>query len=115
MTCWRKGDIPARFAYGTNPRIPPFFCLAEMGWLIQPTAPVEPFTGGNHGYDNAAPEMAALFVAHGPAFADGATLPPFANVDVEPLLRDLLGMPADPGVDGSDTPFEGVLTIDGGR
>jgi predicted AlkP superfamily pyrophosphatase or phosphodiesterase len=112
MTCWRKGDIPARFAYGTNRRIPPFFCLAETGWLIQLTAPTEPFTGGNHGYDNAAPEMAALFVAHGPAFAKGRTLPPFDNVDVEPLLRDLLDMPADPGTDGTDAPFGTVLTID---
>jgi predicted AlkP superfamily pyrophosphatase or phosphodiesterase len=112
MACWRKGDIPARFAYGTNPRIPPFFCLAETGWLIQPTASAEPFTGGNHGYDNAAPQMAALFVAHGPAFMDGKTLPPFDNIDVEPLLRDLLGMPADPGTDGTDAPFGDVLTLD---
>ncbi|HET7299480.1 MAG TPA: ectonucleotide pyrophosphatase/phosphodiesterase, partial [Oleiagrimonas sp.] len=28
MTCWRKADIPARFHYGSNPRVPPLDCLA---------------------------------------------------------------------------------------
>lgn len=109
MQCWRKAEIPSRFHYGANRRVPPFLCLAETGWLIQPTAPTAPFTGGNHGYDNAAPEMAALFVANGPAFAHGRTLPGFPNVDIEPLLRDLLGMPLDPEVDGTDAPFKSVL------
>src|SRR3546814_12954526 len=60
MQCWPKANIPARFHYGANRRVPPWLCLAETGWLIQPTAPPAPFTGGNHGYDNASPEMAAL-------------------------------------------------------
>ncbi|MCM8729456.1 ectonucleotide pyrophosphatase/phosphodiesterase [Hephaestia sp. GCM10023244] len=109
MQCWRKAAIPARFQYGANPRVPPFLCLAETGWSILPTTPATPFTGGNHGYDNQAPDMAALFVAHGPAFARGQTLPAFPNVDVEPLLRDLLAMPLDAAVDGTDTPFTSIL------
>ncbi|WNO53211.1 ectonucleotide pyrophosphatase/phosphodiesterase [Stakelama saccharophila] len=110
MTCWRKQNIPVRFHYGANRRIPPIFCLAETGWSIAPTAPAGSYSGGNHGYDNRAPEMAALFIAHGPAFADGANLPPFPNVDVEPLLRDLIGLPAKAGADGTDAPFQQVLT-----
>jgi predicted AlkP superfamily pyrophosphatase or phosphodiesterase len=109
LQCWRKAEIPARFGYGTNPRIPPYFCLAEVGWLTAETAPKKPETGGNHGYDNMAPEMAALFVANGPAFAGGKRLPDFNNVDVEPLLRRLIGLPHEAGLDGSDKVFEGVL------
>lgn len=109
MQCWRKGDIPARLHYGTNPRIPPIFCLAQTGWSINPTAPDKPFIGGNHGYDNRAPEMAALFVANGPAFRAGVTLAPFENVDVEPLMRRLLALPPASGIDGSLTPLEGAL------
>jgi len=104
MECWRKRDIPARFHYGANPRIPPIFCLAETGWLINAKAPEKRFAGGNHGYDNYSPEMAALFIGHGPAFRP-ATLPAFDNVDVYPLLRDLMGLPAKPGVDGTDAVF----------
>ncbi|MDG2535458.1 ectonucleotide pyrophosphatase/phosphodiesterase [Sphingomonas sp. HITSZ_GF] len=106
--CWRKAEIPARFHYGTNPRIPPIFCLAETGWEITDKAPKREKLGGNHGFDNMAPEMTALFIANGPAFKPGV-LPAFTNVDVYPLLRDLIGLPPKPGVDGSDSPFREVL------
>jgi predicted AlkP superfamily pyrophosphatase or phosphodiesterase len=109
LSCWRREDIPARFHYGRNPRVPPFLCLAEVGWQILKEPPKEPKEGGEHGYDNAAPDMAALFIASGPAFPRGTRLPAFDNVDVEPLLRDLLKLPQQAGIDGSDTPFRGVL------
>ncbi|WP_338465783.1 ectonucleotide pyrophosphatase/phosphodiesterase [Novosphingobium sp. ZN18A2] len=109
MTCWRKADIPARLHYGTNPRVPPFLCLADVGWVILQAAPAKPFHAGAHGYDNAAPQMAALFVANGPAFRSGYRLPPFDNVDVAPLLRRLIGLPQDEGIDGSLAPVESAL------
>ncbi|BCA57400.1 alkaline phosphatase family protein [Sphingomonas sp. HMP6] len=107
--CWRKADIPARLRYGTNARIPPYFCLAETGWLLAKTAPREAGGRGNHGYDNFAPDMAALFIASGPAIKQAGTLAPFDNVDVAPLLRDLLGLPAGTGLDGNDAPFRAAL------
>ena len=109
MQCWRKSDIPARFHYGTNPRIPPYFCLAETGWQIFDHAPQNDSIGGNHGYDNQAPEMRALFIANGPAFKRGVTLPPFDNVDVNPLLRLVLVLPQDNAMDGILAPVEGAL------
>ena len=109
LRCWRKEAIPARLHYGTNPRIPPFLCLADPEWLVERTTPTQPRTGGDHGYDNAAPQMRALFLAEGPAFAPGRRLAPFSNTDVAPLLRDLLGLPAGQGLDGDDTPFRPVL------
>lgn len=110
MSCWRKAAIPARFHYGTNPRVPPFLCLAEDGWTIVKTAPDKAWTGGNHGYDNNLPDMRALFIASGPAFAAGKRIAMFDNVDVAPLLRDLLGLPAGAGLDGNDAPFQGMMT-----
>ena len=108
LTCWRKGSIPARFRYGANPRVPPYLCLAEPGWLVVKTTPTKPQTGGTHGYDNQAPAMRALFIANGPAFRPGVTLRPFPNTDVVPLLRDLLGLPAAP-LDGDDAPFRSAM------
>lgn len=108
--CWRKSEIPARLHYGTNPRIPPYFCLAETGWLLNKTASTKDVPdGGAHGYDNAAPEMAALFVASGPAITALGPLPAFDNVDVAPLVRDLLGLPAGTGLDGDDAPFRAAV------
>lgn len=97
MTCWDKARIPARFHYGTHPRVPAIICAAEPGWLIWLTAPTPEQAarplGGAHGYDPAHPSMAAAFVAAGPAFRPGLVLPPFDNVDVHPLLLRLLGLP----------------------
>jgi predicted AlkP superfamily pyrophosphatase or phosphodiesterase len=56
--------------------------------------------GGAHGYDNTAPEMAATFIANGPAFKKCGD-PAFDNVDVYPLLMKLIGVPALPS-DGSE-------------
>ncbi len=94
MTCWRKGQIPARFHYGRHRRVPPFFCLAQTGWEITTRAWVaqRPIGGGNHGYDPSAPEMAAVFVAHGPNIRRGVRLRAVDNVDVYPLVARLLGV-----------------------
>ncbi|MBS0331726.1 MAG: alkaline phosphatase family protein [Proteobacteria bacterium] len=93
MQCWRKGEIPARFHYGHNPRVPAIFCLAETGWEIT-THTYKPKREelGDHGYDNYALEMRAVFVANGPAFRKGAHLATFDNVSVYPLLAKLLGV-----------------------
>jgi predicted AlkP superfamily pyrophosphatase or phosphodiesterase len=99
VACWRKADVPARFHYGTNPRVPDVVCAAETGWVLETREHVEhrhsPMRG-EHGYDNQDPQMGALFIANGPAFRQGLVIKPFPNVDVYPLMTDLLGVPARP-------------------
>lgn len=94
VTCWRKADVPARFHYGKNPRVPPFVCQAETGWVVGTRG--HSVNKGSHGFDPYDPLMAALFVAHGPAFRKGAVLPVFDNVDVYPLLAALVGVKPQP-------------------
>lgn len=107
--CWRKGEVPARLRYGTHPRTPSILCLAESGWTLEPTAPTKAYARGAHGFDPAAPEMASLFIAHGPSFTAGKRVEPFDNVSVAPLLRALLGLPQNPAGDGTLEPLNGVL------
>jgi predicted AlkP superfamily pyrophosphatase or phosphodiesterase len=109
VQCWPKGQIPARLRYGASPRIPQFLCLAEPGWQVLGHLPASPLRG-NHGYDNDAPEMRALFIAAGPAFRRGRHLPVFDNLTIEPLLRDLLGLPPGQDRDGDDRPLRPALT-----
>ncbi|CAN5745762.1 ectonucleotide pyrophosphatase/phosphodiesterase [soil metagenome] len=94
MTCWRKGDIPARYHFGTHRRIPPIFCLPQTGWEITTRAAVAkaPIRGGAHGFDPYVPEMAAVFVANGPHIRQGVKLRTVDNVDVYPLVARLLGV-----------------------
>jgi predicted AlkP superfamily pyrophosphatase or phosphodiesterase len=100
--CWRKQDVPARLRYGSHPRIPPLLCQMDEGWNALPRALLEKRTAagshdrGAHGYDPDSPAMRAVFLAQGPAFRQGAVLPPFDNVDVYPLLAQLLGIPPQP-------------------
>lgn len=112
MQCWDKTRVPARLAYGHNPRVPQLLCLANVGWRITTADYLASHAGrvsvGEHGYDNAAPQMRALFVAHGPAFRDGVTVPSFPNVDVYPLMVHLLGLPPQPS-DGDYDAVEGML------
>ena len=111
MTCWRKADIPLRFHYGANPRVPDVVCAADVGWLVETRAAVGHRTRpllGEHGYDNAAPEMSALFIASGPAFRRGRVVGPFPNVDVYPLLTHVLGVQGAPN-DGDFDAVKGML------
>ena len=116
MQCWAKAMIPPRLHYGHNPRVPAFVCLADVGWQISTREALSRRVGsdraesdlGEHGYDNAAPAMRALFIAYGPAFVPGAVLKEFPNVDVYPLLARLLGIVPEPG-DGDLTPLRPAL------
>src|SRR5690606_25928739 len=83
--CWRREDVPERLAYGRHRRIPAIVCLAEVGWSLAVPGRTDParINGGAHGYDNAAPQMRALFVAHGPSFRPGARLDDMDSVDVQ--------------------------------
>ena len=97
MECWRKSEIPARLEFGSNRRVPAVFCLAEPGWQIVANEKAKlRSSGGAHGYDNLAPDMAALFIANGPAFRAGAQIAELQNVDVYPLLMQVAGVPALP-------------------
>ncbi len=109
VQCWPKAQIPARFHYGSHPRVPAYLCLADAGWLVLGKEPKKAPHGGTHGFDNHAPEMAALFIASGPSIRAKGTLPGFDNVDVEPLIRDLVGLPPRKIRDGDDAPFRTVL------
>ncbi|TPG08386.1 alkaline phosphatase family protein [Rhodanobacter glycinis] len=98
MQCWDKTRVPARLAYGKNPRVPQLLCLANVHWRITTSDYAakrkDRLSLGEHGYDNAELLMQALFVAHGPAFRVGAKVPAFPNVDVYPLMTHLLDLPA---------------------
>jgi predicted AlkP superfamily pyrophosphatase or phosphodiesterase len=110
--CWRKQDVPVRWHYGRNPRVPAIVCQADIGWILtirNPSARAGRHATGAHGYAPEAPEMRAVFVADGPRFADHARLPAFDNVDVYPLLMRLLGVPPEPN-DGNPDTFDAVMT-----
>ncbi len=109
--CWRRDQLPARFEYGAHRRVPLVVCLGDVGWRYR-TATIAAYSGapsrGAHGFDNEAPEMAATFIAYGPAFRSGRVLPTFDNVSVYPLLARLVGVAPEPN-DGDIADVEAAL------
>ncbi|AFN57373.1 putative AlkP superfamily pyrophosphatase or phosphodiesterase [Zymomonas mobilis] len=98
MQCWPKQQIPARFHYGQNPRVPGVVCAAEVGWSIMGNDSMAAHaTKGNHGYDNQTPEMGALFIANGPAFQKHKVIESMDNIDVQPLVAQVLKLKAPKG------------------
>lgn len=112
--CWRKMQLPARWHYGTHPRIAPIVCQMHEGWdaLFPDKLAKRPPKGmrGSHGFDPALPSMRAVFLAQGPDLAKGKTLPGFDNVDVYPLMTRLLGIPAAPN-DGNPATLLPALRV----
>lgn len=100
-----RSVLDSTYRYAGHARIPPIVALADEGWTIMATRErAERFgpgvDGGMHGYDPFLPSQRAIFIARGPSFKAGTTIPSFTNVDVYPLLARILGLePAD--VDGS--------------
>lgn len=47
---------------------------------------------GAHGYDNNAPSMQAVFMANGPRFKEGVTLPTMQIIDLYHLFATLLNI-----------------------
>ena len=111
--CWDKTKVPARFHYGTNPRVPQIICLMQDGWdALNPDtfakAKNSTQARGSHGFDPSSPDMRALFIATGPDIAQRKVVRPFDNVDVYPLMIELLRVPG-AKVDGDLEPVRGVL------
>jgi predicted AlkP superfamily pyrophosphatase or phosphodiesterase len=95
LQVWMRDDVPERFHYVGNKRIPPIVGHLDDGWSLARTrewAEANPnrFTGGTHGYDNEVISMRALFVAHGPAFKEGVTVEPFVNVELYNVMAGIL-------------------------
>ena len=109
MECWLREEMPARYHYGSNENIEPIVCLADPGWLIvtkEIAADIK--EKGSHGYDPSLKDMAAVFIAAGPAFRSGIQLEPFDNVDIYPLLARLIGIEGEPG-DGNLSALQKTL------
>ena len=55
---------------------------------------------GGHGYPPEHPDMGGLFVAAGPAFQQGVSLPAMSNLEVYPAIADILGLSLLSEIDG---------------
>jgi predicted AlkP superfamily pyrophosphatase or phosphodiesterase len=102
---FRREQMPERFHFRDNDRIPPLVLVANEGWQITQRTAAEQagrtVLKATHGFDPELPSMGGLFIAHGPAFQSGVTIPPLENVHVYNLLCATIGLKPAPN-DGDD-------------
>jgi len=108
LKVYRKAEIPAALHYRAHPRIQPIVAIADEGWIATARGG-GPGPRGMHGYPPDLPSMRALFLARGPAFAQGAVVPPFQNIHVYDLIAHILRLTPAPN-DGSLDSIKAVLS-----
>jgi predicted AlkP superfamily pyrophosphatase or phosphodiesterase len=108
-----RAEVPEQFHYRASPRIGDVVVIMDEAWTMNASA--RPSTRdterwGMHGWDPSLPSMHAFFTIMGPGIRAGAVVPEVRNIDVYPLMTELLGLwPAD-GVAGQPGRLQRVVT-----
>jgi hypothetical protein len=100
LKVFRRASTPVHWHYRDHPRIPPIVGVADEGWQILRRSTILEIVagriraaGGQHGYDpQTTLSMRGLFVAAGPAFKRGVTVPAFENIHIYNALAEVLGV-----------------------
>lgn len=103
ITVWKKNEIPAKYVYGTNPRISDLVVSPHIGTYIQFRQQSTPRHAATHGYDNFTPEMEAIFYATGPSFKKHVEVPVMSNVNLYLMIARLLNIQPAPNDGDSAT------------
>jgi predicted AlkP superfamily pyrophosphatase or phosphodiesterase len=115
LTIYKREELPARFHYGTNPRITPIVGLPDEGWTVTTHAreaargPDAMARNGAHGYDPQLRSMHGLFVAAGPRIRRGVVVAPFENIQIYDFLCTILQLTPAKN-DGDPAVTEGFFT-----
>jgi predicted AlkP superfamily pyrophosphatase or phosphodiesterase len=97
FSVYRRETTPEQWHYRDHPRIPSIVGVADEGWQVLRRRTLTDILarrirgeGGQHGYDPAIMSMRGIFVAAGPAFKRGVTVPAFENVHIYNALAQIL-------------------------
>lgn len=91
LQVWYNDSIPERLNYGTNPRTHDITVVAKPRWSIFWSWNIGTSRGA-HGYDNSFKDMHTIFYAAGPAFKKNYIAPEFENVNIYPLIAEILNL-----------------------
>jgi predicted AlkP superfamily pyrophosphatase or phosphodiesterase len=109
LKVYLKEDLPSRLHYSESYRIPPIIGLVDEGYKVEIKRSEARECGGAHGYDNAFFSMRTVFVAHGPRFQRGKTVPSFENVEIYNVVASILGLR--PASNNGSASFHGSVLL----
>jgi predicted AlkP superfamily pyrophosphatase or phosphodiesterase len=115
LRVFRRDETPEAWHYRDHPRIPPIVGVMDEGWQIMRRATRDAIregragsAGGQHGYDSALMSMRGVFVAAGPAFRRGTTVPAFESIHIYHAIAQVLGVAPAPN-DGAPDVARSIL------
>jgi alkaline phosphatase D len=108
LKAWKKSEVPSKWHYGTNIRIPEIVVVADSSWSIGTRTDGRSLRVGAHGYDNQNSDMFAIFYATGPAFRKNFKFSEINNVDVYNLVCRILNIKPAKN-DGDPAHIKGML------
>jgi predicted AlkP superfamily pyrophosphatase or phosphodiesterase len=107
-----RQELPERHHFRDSPRGGDVVVIMDEGWVIA-TSILNRATiqreWGEHGWDPDSPAMKAIFLIAGPGIRGGLTIPEVENVDVYPLMTELLGLTPASGIDGHPGKIRALL------
>jgi hypothetical protein len=100
-----RSEMPERFQYHRDPRGGDIVVVMDESWLLQTSRTSREVSErseywGQHGWDNSYPSMRAAFLMMGPDVRPGVIVDEVRNVDVYPLLAEILGIQPAADLDG---------------
>jgi len=94
FSVYKKQDVPEQLHFSNNRRIAPIIGIMDNGWTLTShdyfAEHQSYYTGGTHGFDPIHPDMHAFFLAYGPSFKSGTTVPAFENIQLYNLMAKVL-------------------------
>ncbi|NPD45787.1 ectonucleotide pyrophosphatase/phosphodiesterase [Lentimicrobium sp. S6] len=109
LSIYKNEEMPAHLNYGTHERCLDFTIVADSTYSLLKREPRKGYGfGGTHGYDIHNKDMNAIFYAYGPAFKENYQQEMFKNVDVYPLMCEILNLTPAPN-DGDLEEVRGML------
>jgi alkaline phosphatase D len=110
---YKKAELPEYLHYRDSGRIGDLVVMARTRVAL--TLPVAgaalpKYSAGEHGYNvKWFPEMRTIFYAQGPNLKQHQTIGEFDNVNVYPLIAELLGLKPPANLDGNSKVLQGIL------
>ncbi|MES3038911.1 MAG: ectonucleotide pyrophosphatase/phosphodiesterase [Bdellovibrionota bacterium] len=109
---YRPQDLPPRWKFTDTARSGDLIVVADPGYYLYQqgfTTEVPKVSKATHGWDPSTPEMQGLFIVQGSKFKSGLVIPAFDNVNVYPLVLEVLKLKATLPHDGDLKVLQGVL------
>ena len=108
-----RREVPERFRYSADPRVGDVVVVMEEGWTLRRSYDLRSMVRqrwGMHGWDPDLTSMRAIFLAIGPGLRAGNVIGDIRNVDVYPLMAELLGLRLADEIDGTAGHLRQLLT-----